>query len=121
MYRFIAEESAANNILTNEPTWILDPIDGTTNFVQGFPFCCISLALSIENNLMIGIVYNPIMNQLFTAQKGKGSYLNNEKIHVSQTEGNKTKQKMHWLVLQYKNQLTKFRNISYNEYKNVNI
>jgi len=88
MYRFIAEESAANNILTNEPTWILDPIDGTTNFIQGFPFCCISLALAVENDIIIGIVYNPIMNQLFTAQKGKGAYLNNEKIQVSSTEGN---------------------------------
>lgn len=75
--------------MTNEPTWILDPIDGTTNFVQGFPCCCISLALSIENNLLIGIVYNPILNQLFTAQKGKGAYLNNEKIQTSNNEGNK--------------------------------
>lgn len=72
----------------NEPTWILDPIDGTTNFVQGFPFCCISLALAVEHDIKIGIVYNPILNQLFTAQKGKGAYLNNEKIQVSNTEGN---------------------------------
>lgn len=85
-HKFIAEESAANNILTEEPTWILDPIDGTTNFIQGFPFCCISLALVIENDIKIGIVYNPIINQLFTAQKGEGAYLNNEKIQVSSTE-----------------------------------
>lgn len=88
MFRFIAEESAADNILTNEPTWILDPIDGTTNFVQGFPFCCISLALTVECDIKIGIVYNPIINQLFTAQKGKGAFMNNEQIHVSNTEGN---------------------------------
>jgi fructose-1,6-bisphosphatase/inositol monophosphatase family enzyme len=86
--RFIAEESAANNVLTTEPTWILDPIDGTTNFVQSFPFCCISLALAVENDLKLGIIYNPILNQLFTAQKGKGAYLNNEKIQVTNTEGN---------------------------------
>lgn len=85
--RFIAEESAAENILTNEPTWIIDPIDGTTNFIQGFPFCCISIALAVKNELVIGIVYNPILNQLFTAQKGKGAYLNQEKINVSNTEG----------------------------------
>jgi len=85
-HKFIAEESAALNVLTNEPTWILDPIDGTTNFIQGFPFCCISLALSMDKDLKVGIVYNPIMNQLFTAQKGKGAYLNNEKIYVSNTE-----------------------------------
>ncbi|XP_060843036.1 uncharacterized protein LOC132923201 [Rhopalosiphum padi] len=85
-HKFIAEESAANHILTEEPTWILDPIDGTTNFIQGFPFCCISLALVVENEIIIGIVYNPIINQLFTAQKGKGAYLNNEKIQVSSTE-----------------------------------
>lgn len=102
-YRFIAEESAPDNTLTNEPTWILDPIDGTTNFVQGFPFCCISLALAVENNLMIGIVYNPIINQLFTAQKGKGAYLNNEKINVSNIEGNflKTKYILEILNLVY--------------------
>ncbi|VVC40009.1 Hypothetical protein CINCED_3A019917 [Cinara cedri] len=85
-HKFIAEESQADAVLTNEPTWILDPIDGTTNFVQGFPFCCISLALVVENDIIIGIVYNPITNQLFTAQKGKGAYLNNERIHVSDTE-----------------------------------
>ncbi|XP_060863301.1 inositol monophosphatase 1-like [Metopolophium dirhodum] len=85
-HKFIAEESAESNILTEEPTWILDPIDGTTNFIQGFPFCCISLALVIENDIIIGIVYNPIINQLFTAQKGEGAYLNNEKIQVSSTE-----------------------------------
>jgi len=88
VYRFIAEESAASNILTEAPTWILDPIDGTTNFIQGFPFCCISLALVVENDIIIGIVYNPIINQLFTAQKGEGAYLNNKKIQVSSTEGN---------------------------------
>lgn len=85
-HKFVAEESAANNIITEEPTWILDPIDGTTNFIQGFPFCCISLALAVKNEIIIGIVYNPIINQLFTAQKGEGAYLNNEKIQVSSTE-----------------------------------
>jgi len=85
-HKFIAEESTADNTLTFEPTWIIDPIDGTTNFIQGFPFCCISLALSVENDLIIGIVYNPVINQLFTAQKGKGAYLNNEKICVTTTE-----------------------------------
>lgn len=89
--RFVAEESAANNIITEEPTWILDPIDGTTNFIQGFPFCCISLALAVKNEIIIGIVYNPIINQLFTAQKGEGAYLNNEKIQVSSTESNYNK------------------------------
>ncbi|CAI6343046.1 unnamed protein product [Macrosiphum euphorbiae] len=85
-HKFIAEESAASNILTEEPTWILDPIDGTTNFIQGFPFCCISLALVVEKDIIIGIVYNPIINQLFTAKKGEGAYLYNEKIQVSSTE-----------------------------------
>ncbi|XP_050537564.1 uncharacterized protein LOC126903456 isoform X2 [Daktulosphaira vitifoliae] len=84
-HKFIAEESAAQNILTNEPTWILDPIDGTTNFINKFPFCCISLALAVEYDLQIGIVYNPILDQLFTAQKGKGAFMNNNKIHVNST------------------------------------
>ncbi|XP_050435705.1 inositol monophosphatase 1-like [Adelges cooleyi] len=85
-HKFIAEESAAQNTLTTEPTWILDPIDGTTNFIQGFPFCCISLALAIDKDLKIGIVYNPVLDQLFTGQKGKGAFLNSKQIHVNDTE-----------------------------------
>lgn len=87
-HKFIGEESVAGGArctLTEAPTWIIDPVDGTMNFVHSFPHSCISIALFIDKLPVIGIVYNPMLNQLFTAQKGKGAYLNGEKISVSGT------------------------------------
>lgn len=85
-HKIIAEESESTNELTSDPTWIIDPIDGTTNFMHGYPQSCISVALTINKELVIGIVYNPIMNQLFTAKKGQGAFLNGEPIYASKTE-----------------------------------
>ncbi|KAH0947952.1 hypothetical protein HN011_003597 [Eciton burchellii] len=85
-HRFIGEETTASGQkteLTNAPTWIIDPIDGTMNFVHGLPFTCISIALLVNKITEIGIVYNPIMEQLFTARKGQGAFLNAVPIHVS--------------------------------------
>jgi fructose-1,6-bisphosphatase/inositol monophosphatase family enzyme len=91
IFRFIAEETYSEQkttpVLTNEPTWIIDPIDGTTNFVHGFHHTCISIALSIEKEVVIGIVYNPILDQMFTAIKGHGAYLNNKEIQTSNVDG----------------------------------
>lgn len=80
------EESAANKRtaeLTNDPTWIIDPIDGTTNFINRIPHCCISVGLAVNKELVVGIVYNPIANEMYSAWKGHGAYLNGERIHVS--------------------------------------
>lgn len=86
-HKFIGEEtvSCTNHLpeLTDEPTWIIDPIDGTTNFVHTFPFTCISIALAVNKELQIGIIYNPILGQLFTARKGQGAYLNGNPIKSS--------------------------------------
>ncbi|KAG5320879.1 IMPA1 monophosphatase, partial [Acromyrmex heyeri] len=85
-HRFIGEESTSSEQkieLTNAPTWIIDPIDGTMNFVHGLPYICISVALLINKITEIGIVYNPILEQLFTARKGQGAFLNGAPIHVS--------------------------------------
>ncbi|XP_013111441.1 uncharacterized protein LOC106089972 [Stomoxys calcitrans] len=82
------EESAANKRtaeLTDDPTWIIDPIDGTTNFINKVPLCCISVGLAVNKELVVGVVYNPIMNEMFSARKGYGAYLNGERIHVSKT------------------------------------
>lgn len=90
-YRFIGEESTAMGEkveLTNAPTWIIDPIDGTMNFVHGLPHTCISVALLINKTTEIGIVYNPVLEQLFTARKGQGAFLNGAPIHVSDKKGN---------------------------------
>ncbi|KAF9276010.1 hypothetical protein BGZ68_010315 [Mortierella alpina] len=75
---FIGEETVAGGEeckLTDAPTWIVDPIDGTTNFVHGFPFVAISIGLTINQEPVVGVIYNPILNQLFTAVKGQGAYL----------------------------------------------
>jgi myo-inositol-1(or 4)-monophosphatase len=66
--------------------WILDPLDGTTNYIHRFPIFCISLALEVQGQLEIGIIDMPMLNQTFTAQLGKGAYCGNEKLNVSQTK-----------------------------------
>ncbi|KAH6777252.1 Inositol monophosphatase family protein [Perilla frutescens var. hirtella] len=89
-HKFIGEETTAAcgaTELTDEPTWIVDPLDGTTNFVHGFPFVCVSIGLTIDRIPTVGVVYNPIMDELFTAIHGKGAFLNGKPIKASsQTE-----------------------------------
>lgn len=85
-HKFIGEESVSGGAkcnLTDAPTWIIDPIDGTMNFVHNFPHSCVSIALFVNQIPEIGIVYNPSLSQLFTARKGKGAFLNGKPITVS--------------------------------------
>ncbi|XP_057327441.1 inositol monophosphatase 2-like [Microplitis mediator] len=85
-HKFIAEESHNKNEpleLTDAPTWIIDPIDGTVNFVHGFSQCCISIGLAINKEIQLGIINNPHHNELFTAKKGQGAFLNDKKISAS--------------------------------------
>lgn len=86
-HKFIGEETTAEGNclpkLTDEPTWIIDPIDGTTNFVHQFPHTCISLALVINKRIEIGMVYNPLMRQFFSAKRQKGAFLNGHPIKTS--------------------------------------
>lgn len=63
--------------------WIIDPLDGTTNFAHGYPWFAVSIALEIAGELTVGVVYNPLMDHLFTAACGKGALLNGRKIQVS--------------------------------------
>ncbi|KAK7040184.1 hypothetical protein VNI00_009990 [Paramarasmius palmivorus] len=79
-FKFIGEESYAagsRSPLTDEPTYCVDPIDGTTNFVHGFPWVCISLGLIYKRRPVLGVIYNPFLDLLFkyTGIKGQGSYL----------------------------------------------
>lgn len=89
-HKLIGEETTAacgTMELTDSPTWIVDPLDGTTNFVHGFPFVCVSIGLTIGKVPAVGVVYNPILDELFTAIRGKGAFLNGKPIKVSsQTE-----------------------------------
>ena len=62
---------------------MVDPLDGTTNFVHRFPFVCTSIALVIQKQIVVGVVYNPVLEELFTAVKGKGAFLNGQSIRVS--------------------------------------
>ncbi|KAF5292108.1 hypothetical protein FQA39_LY14063 [Lamprigera yunnana] len=85
-HQFIGEETVSEHgkvELTDAPTWIIDPVDGTLNFVHGFPHSCISVGLFINSEPVVGIVYNPLLDQLFTAKKGQGAYLNGQLIKVS--------------------------------------
>jgi myo-inositol-1(or 4)-monophosphatase len=84
-HRFRAEEGTEYS--GQSPyLWLVDPLDGTTNYAHGFPFFCVSIALMKENEIVAGCVYNPIILELFTAEKGAGAFLNGSKISVSQTD-----------------------------------
>lgn len=85
-HEFIGEEESSEGKkirLTDAPTWIIDPIDGTMNFVHSFPHSAISIALLINKETEIGIVFNPVLGQKFTARRGQGAFYNGQKIHVS--------------------------------------
>ncbi|XP_075878304.1 inositol monophosphatase 1-like [Nelusetta ayraudi] len=88
-HSFIGEESVAAGErleLTAAPTWIIDPIDGTVNFVHRFPFVAISIAFAVNKETEFGIVYSCVEDKLFHAQRGRGSFLNGEPLRVSGQE-----------------------------------
>jgi myo-inositol-1(or 4)-monophosphatase len=66
--------------------WIIDPLDGTTNYAHGYPCFSVSIALEHAGEIVVGVVYDPMRDELFTARKGQGAYLNGTKIHVSRVE-----------------------------------
>lgn len=83
--RFIGEESSAKDVkLTDDPTWIVDPIDGTTNFVYRIPYCAVSMALYEERKPVVAVLYNPMAEMLYTASTGQGAFLNGQRIQVSE-------------------------------------
>lgn len=79
---FVGEEGESN-LTSKALRFIIDPIDGTTNFMQDYRCSCISVALCKENEVFAGVVYNPYTNEIFSAEKDNGAYLNGEKISVS--------------------------------------
>ncbi|MFW0073091.1 MAG: inositol monophosphatase family protein [Coxiella-like endosymbiont] len=81
-HTILAEESGLHNS-QNDFTWIIDPLDGTTNFIHGFPQIAISIALKYRDKLSVAVVYDPLRQELFTAVQGSGAQLNNRKIRVS--------------------------------------
>jgi myo-inositol-1(or 4)-monophosphatase len=91
----IKEAFPEHNILTEETPmpqlpspyrWIIDPLDGTTNYAHGYPCFCTSIALELEGEIFLGAVYDPLLDELFTAQQGQGAFLNGERITISTTK-----------------------------------
>lgn len=78
---FLAEESGEHS--GNDYVWVIDPLDGTTNFLHGFPQYAVSIALKHKNKLELGVIYDPCRDELFTAERGGGAMLNNRRIRVT--------------------------------------
>jgi len=81
-YSIISEEGGENN-QDPENVWIIDPIDGTTNFLHGIPHFAISIALKSKNEIVSGLIYDPIKDEMFYAEKNNGAFFNNQRIKVS--------------------------------------
>ena len=81
----ILTEESGERAASSEYRWIIDPLDGTTNYAHGYPVFCVSIALEKNGETILGVVYNPMLAELFTAEKGRGACLNNRKIQVSST------------------------------------
>ncbi|KAL1404870.1 hypothetical protein Q8F55_008481 [Vanrija albida] len=75
-HRFVGEETYEGEAITNEPTWIVDPIDGTTNFIHGYPLVATSIGLAVNGVPVLGVIYNPFLDQMYSAARGRGAFLN---------------------------------------------
>lgn len=82
----IVTEESAGKEGKGRARWIIDPIDGTTNYAQGFPFFCVSVALEIDGEIRIGVINSPLLGEVFVSERRKGAFLNGERISVSKTE-----------------------------------
>lgn len=85
-HTILSEESGLTQGENEDFCWIIDPLDGTTNFVHGFPQIAISIALKHRGQLEIGVIYDPLRQELYTASRGEGAQLNNQRLRVSQTK-----------------------------------
>ncbi|MBI3596046.1 MAG: inositol monophosphatase [Nitrospirae bacterium] len=88
-HRFLAEEGgehATAESIGSDHRWIVDPLDGTTNFAHSFPMFCVSIGLEIRGEIVQGVVYDPLREEMFLAEKGKGATRNGHRIHVSKVE-----------------------------------
>jgi len=79
-----ASARALHDMRDEEYLWIVDPVDGTTNFVHGFPFFSVSIALAHKGEVIVGVIYDPMRDELFVAEKGKGAYVHGQRMLVSQ-------------------------------------
>ncbi|MFH0990630.1 MAG: inositol monophosphatase family protein [bacterium] len=79
---FLGEESGSHQA-PSEYRWVIDPLDGTTNYTHGFHIYCVSIGLEVRGEIVLGAIYDPTLNELFSAERGKGAFLNGKSIHVS--------------------------------------
>ena len=114
-YGIITEETGIINKSNIKNRWIIDPIDGTMNFLNGIPQFAISIAYEEDNEIICGVIFNPITNEMFCAEKGNGAFLNNTRIRVS----NKKKLKDALLVTGGPKGASKIKNKIYSEYINI--
>ena len=114
-YGIISEESGFINKSNKNNRWIIDPIDGTMNFLNGIPQFAISVAYEEENEVKCGIIFNPVTNEMFSAEKGSGAYLNNSRMRVS----NKKKLSEALLVTGGPKQASKIKKKIFSEYINI--
>lgn len=85
-HKFLAEESGKSGFQNSDNIrWLIDPLDGTVNFAHQLPIFSVSIAAELNKELLVGVIYNPILDELFYAKKGGGAFLNNEPIKVSET------------------------------------
>lgn len=82
-FAFLMEESGSSGQADWEWRWVVDPLDGTTNFLHGVPHFCISVGLEREGQIVAGVIYDPIKDEMFVAERGQGAYLNNRRIRVA--------------------------------------
>ncbi len=86
-FGFLTEESAPEpSAVPSEGRWICDPLDGTTNFVHGFPMFCVSIAAEWRDETVVGVIHHPILKETYVAVRGKGAFLNGKRIQVSKTQ-----------------------------------
>ena len=111
-YSVLCEERGELVGENNEKRWIIDPIDGTTNFLNGLPHFAISIAYEEKGEIISGIIFDPIKNEMFFAEKGQGAYLNNQRIRVS----NKSDFKNSLLVTGGPRYTSKVRDKTFKEY-----
>ncbi len=82
-HEILAEESGLSKRATSEHRWIIDPLDGTTNYAHGYPCFCVSIALEHDGKIVLGVVYDPTRDELFAAEYGQGATLNMRRLRVS--------------------------------------
>ena len=114
-YPVLTEEQGKIDGKTKDKRWIIDPIDGTTNFLNGLPHFAISIAYEENGEIISGIIFDPIKNELFAASKGMGAYLNDFRIRVS----NKSDYKNSFLVTGGPRASSKIKDEVFEEYKKI--